>query len=262
MQLSEIAGLRPDKLDRKVVKPAITKTVGVLIFPGFELLDVYGPMDMWSNINLVPAQLWGDDKNIVGVELITVAAKNEQIPAHGGIKTVADYSYETAPHIDYLIVPGGWGAVPLVEDQATLDWIRAQAQSAEIVMSVCNGASLLAAAGVLDGLQATTNKLLWREATAPGPKVDWVKKARWIDLGKIITSSGIAAGLDMTHAVISRLYGEDVGTWLELWTEYKPNQDCRVIPRLTLNLPQQEQYSATQGGVMDSINRTIMGRKI
>ncbi|GAB2189063.1 DJ-1/PfpI family protein [Sessilibacter sp. MAH1] len=230
MQLSEIAGLRPDKLDRKVVKPAITKTVGVLIFPGFELLDVYGPMDMWSNINLVPAQLWGDDKNIVGVELITVAAKNEQIPAHGGIKTVADYSYETAPHIDYLIVPGGWGAVPLVEDQATLDWIRAQAQSAEIVMSVCNGASLLAAAGVLDGLQATTNKLLWREATAPGPKVDWVKKARWIDLGKIITSSGIAAGLDMTHAVISRLYGEDVGTWLELWTEYKPNQDCKWDP--------------------------------
>ncbi|QID19340.1 DJ-1/PfpI family protein [Nitrogeniibacter mangrovi] len=225
MELSEIAGLRPDMLDREQVEPAIHKTVGILIFPGFELLDVYGPMDLWSNINLVPSKLWGDKSNMVGVKLVTVASEKGDIPSHGGVRTVADYGYADAPHLDYLIVPGGWGAVPLVEDQPTLDWLRARADRAEIVMSVCNGASLLAAAGILDGREATTNKLLWNEATAPGPRVNWIKKARWVDLGNIITASGIAAGIDMTHALISRLYGEDVGKWIELWTEYEPHRD-------------------------------------
>lgn len=230
MKLSEIAGLRPDMLDREQIEPAIQKTVGILIFPGFELLDVYGPMDMWSNVNLVPSQLWGDKKNIVGVNLVTIAAEKGNIPSHGGIKTVADFSYNDSPTLDYLIVPGGWGAVPLVEDVATLNWINDQAKEADIVMSVCNGASLLAAAGVLDGLKATTNKLLWNEATSPGPKVDWVKEARWIDLGNIITSSGIAAGMDMTYALITRLYGEDVATWLMLWTEYEPHKESTWDP--------------------------------
>jgi len=101
-----------------------------------------------------------------------------------------------------------------VKCETTLNWLRARAKIAEIVMSVCNGASLLAAAGILDGRQATTNKLLWKEATEPGPKVNWVKQARWVDLGTIITASGIAAGMDMTHALITRLYGKDVATWL------------------------------------------------
>ncbi len=225
MKLSEIAGLRPDKLDIVYVEPTTKKTLGVLIFHGFELLDVYGPMDMWSNVNLVPAQLWGDKNEMVGVNIVTIASNPGDIASHGGMKTVADFGYDNAPKLDYLIVPGGWGAVDLVEDDTTLDWLRDQAEKVEILMSVCNGASLLAAAGILDGLEATTNKLLWNEATAPGPKVNWVKQARWIDHGNIITSSGIAAGMDMTHALITRLYGEDVGTWIELWTEYEPSRD-------------------------------------
>ncbi|MFW1676854.1 DJ-1/PfpI family protein [Pontibacter sp. JAM-7] len=230
MELSEIAGLRPDMLDREQVEPAIQKTVGVLIFPGFELLDVYGPMDLWSNINLVPAALWKHRSSIEGVKLVTVAPQTGEIASHGGIKTVAEFDYNDCPHLDYLIVPGGWGAVPLVEDQATLNWLQSQAQQVDLLMSVCNGASLLAAACILDGLQATTNKLLWNEATAPGPNVHWVKKARWVEQGKIITASGIAAGIDMTHAVIAKLYGEDVATWIELWTEYEPHRDAAWDP--------------------------------
>jgi len=217
-------------LDREQVVPAIQKTIGVLIFPGFELLDVYGPMDLWSNVNLVPVKLWGGADKMVGVKLVTVAAQRGEVPAHGGIKTVADFAYEDAPQLDYLVVPGGWGAVPLVKCETTLNWLRARAKEAEIVMSVCNGGSLLAAAGILDGHPATTNKLLWKEATEPGPKVNWVKKARWVDLGDIVTASGIAAGMDMTHAIISRLYGKDVATWLELWTEYEPHRDSSWDP--------------------------------
>jgi len=225
MEKVEIAGLRPDMLDGEAVEPAIQKTIGVLLFPGFEMLDAYGPMDMWANVNLAPAKLWGGADKMVGVRLITVAAKRGDVQAYGGPKTVADVGYDDAPQFDYLLVPGGWGVIPLVNDQTTMNWLRAQAQNAEIVMSVCNGASLLAAAGILDGRQATTNKLLWKEATEPGPKVKWVEKARWVDGGTIVTASGIAAGIDMTHAVISRLYGKDIASWLELWTEYEPHRD-------------------------------------
>ncbi len=230
MEKVEIAGLRPDILDGEPVAPMIQKTIGVLIFPGFEMLDVYGPMDMWANLNLVPAKLWGGADKIISFRIVTVAAKKGEIPAHGEMKTVADFSYDDAPQLDYLVVPGGWGVIPLVKDEPTLNWLRARSHDAEIVMSVCNGASLLAAAGILDGHQATTNKLLWKEATEPWQKVKWVKKARWVDGGNIVTASGIAAGMDMTHAVIARLYGKDIANWLELWTEYEPYQDSSWDP--------------------------------
>ncbi len=104
-------------------------------------------------------------------------------------------------------MPGGVGAFEILRDDATLAFLRERAASAEITMSVCNGASVLAAAGLLDGRRATTNKQFWAASTAPGPKVQWVRKARWVDEGNVVTSSGVSAGMDMTLHVIGRLYG-------------------------------------------------------
>lgn len=81
-------------------------------------------------------------------------------------------------------------------------------------MSICNGASLLAAAGILDNRPATTNKMFWDNSNKPGPKVKWIKKARWVDDGTVVTSSGLSAGMDMSLAVVGRLYGKDVAVWL------------------------------------------------
>lgn len=134
------------------------RNLGVLLFPGFELLDAYGPMEMWGNL-----------KN--QVQVVTIAVKRSEIASSQGPKTVADYGYGDAPHLDLILVPGGMGILQLVKDTATLEWLRERAKKAEIVMSVCNGASLLAAAGILDGRPATTNKMLWNMATKPGPKV-------------------------------------------------------------------------------------------
>ena len=161
----------------------------------------------------------------MGVRLVTIAATRGEIPSNQGPKTVADYSYADSPKLDYLLVPGGSGAVPLVRDTATLDWLRDQATKTKIVMSVCNGASLLAAAGILDGRPATTNKMAFKASTAPGPKVNWVKQARWVDDGTVVSSSGVSAGMDMTVAVISRLYGRLLGDWLEQVTEYDAHRD-------------------------------------
>lgn len=146
-------------------------TVGVLIFPGFEMLDAYGPMEMWGSLKHAPARFWGGEEKRVGVKLVTIAATRGEIPSNQGPKTVADYGYADSPKLDYLLVPGGIGAVPLVNDTATLDWLRDQATKTKVVMSVCNGASLLAAAGILDGRPATTNKMAFKDSTAPGPKV-------------------------------------------------------------------------------------------
>ena len=200
-------------------------TVGVLIFPGFEMLDAYGPMEMWGSLKHAPARFWGGEEKRVGVQLATIAATRGEIPSNQGPKTVADYSYADSPELDYLLVPGGSGAVPLVHDAATLNWLRAQANKTKIVMSVCNGASLLAAAGILDNRPATTNKMAFKDSTAPGPKVNWVKQARWVDDGTVVSSSGVSAGMDMTLAVISRLYGQPLGDWLEQITEYDAHRD-------------------------------------
>ncbi|QEM67057.1 DJ-1/PfpI family protein [Geobacter sp. FeAm09] len=211
--------------ERQPAPAAKQVTVGVLIFPGFEMLDAYGPMEMWGTLKHAPAKVWGGEEKRVGVRLVTIAAKRGEIPSNQGPKTVADFSYDNAPPLDFLVVPGGLGVFPLLKDQATMKWLRAQAGKAGIVMSVCNGASLLAAAGILDDRPATTNKMAFRPSTAPGPKVKWVKKARWVDDGTVVTSSGVSAGMDMSLAVISRLYGKDIAAWLERVTEYDAHRD-------------------------------------
>ncbi|WP_342665721.1 DJ-1/PfpI family protein [Solidesulfovibrio alcoholivorans] len=108
--------------------------------------------------------------------------------------------------------------------------MRAQNGKTPIIMSVCNGASVLAASGLLDGRPATTNKMAFQSSTKPGPKVKWIKKAHWVDDSSIVTSSGVSAGIDMTLAVISRLYGDKVGEWLELVTEYDAHRNSAWDP--------------------------------
>ncbi|QXE89234.1 DJ-1/PfpI family protein [Geomonas subterranea] len=206
--------------------PARTvKTIGVLIYPGFEMLDAYGPMEMWGNLKHIPAVVWGGEEKRVTVRVVTIAAKRGEVASNQGPKTVADFGFGDAPRLDYLLVPGGIGAIAQLQDRETLNWLRERAAKTELVMSVCNGASLLAAAGILDDRPATTNKMFWKDSTQPGPKVQWVKKARWVDDGTVVTSSGISAGMDMSLAVIGRLYGKDIAAWLERLTEYEAHRD-------------------------------------
>ena len=204
---------------------AAQKTLGVLIFPNFEMLDAYGPMEIWGNLNSTSPKLWGGADKKVGVRVVTISAHKGEVISRQGVRSVADYGYDDAPQLDYILVPGGTGIFPLLNDVTTQKWLRERADKAELVMSVCNGASLLAASGLLDGHRATTNKMFWKPSTDPGPKVQWVKKARWVDDGKIVTSSGVSAGMDMSLAVIARLYGKNISAWVARVIEYTPHQD-------------------------------------
>jgi transcriptional regulator GlxA family with amidase domain len=117
-----------------------------------------------------------------------------------------------------------------VENRALLRWLAAAADRAEIVASVCTGSALLAKAGVLDGRRATTNKNAFDWVASQGPAVHWQRRARWVEDGKFITSSGVSAGTDMALALIARLCGIDQARQVAHWAEYVWNEDSADDP--------------------------------
>lgn len=106
-------------------------------------------------------------------------------------------------------------------NEPMLEFLRRRSAQAEVVMSVCTGAAILARAGVLDGHRATSNKLFFSLATGQSDKVEWVEQARWVEDGKFVTSSGVSAGIDMALAVIPNLYGRPHAEQVAIMTEYE-----------------------------------------
>jgi len=188
------------------------KTLGVLLFPDFETLDVFGPLEMFGSI---------PDK----IKLILIGTTPGPITSYQGISVNVDTDVDHAPHTDFLLIPGGHGVRTEVGNTDLLGWIKARSDEAELTMSVCTGAGLLAKAGLLDGRRATTNKQVFDWVTSLGPKTDWVKRARWVDDGDIVTSSGVSAGTDMSMYVIEKLYGPEVLKDVETYTEYTFDPD-------------------------------------
>ena len=193
------------------------KNLGVLLFPGFELLDATGPLEVWGNLK---------DR----VKIVTLAPEKGPVTSSQGITLIADHALTDTPPLDLLLVPGGFGVRKLLKDTATLTWLKKTTTSTPLTMSVCNGASLLAATGLLDGRPATTNKAYWTQATKPGPKVNWIRQARWIDDGTIVTSSGVTAGIDMTLHIVARLYGQPVAQTAANQIEHIWHQDPKNDP--------------------------------
>ena len=194
--------------------------VGALIFPGFEMLDLYGPLQMFS---LMP-----DDFQI---ELI--AQTTGDVRANNGPGSVATSSFEDGFEHDILLVPGGRGTRAEVDNPVLIDWIAQVATKADYTVSICTGAILLAEAGVLDGKRATTNKLGFAALTPRWPNVDWQVQARWVEDGKVITSSGVSAGMDMALGVIERLHGLDAAEQVARYAEYRWHRDRSHDPFAT-----------------------------
>lgn len=188
------------------------KTIGILVFPGFETLDVFGPVEMFGSI---------PDK----FKIVMIGTKPGTIKSYQGISIKVDTDMAHAPRTDILMIPGGQGVRTEILDPKVVNWIQKRSKASELTLSVCTGAALLAKAGVLDGHKATTNKQVFSWVESQGPKVTWIKKARWVDDGNIITSSGVSAGIDMSLYVIDKLYGEDTLKYVETYTEYNFNDD-------------------------------------
>lgn len=201
-----------------------TRRLGVLLFPEFELLDVYGPVEMFGNLHGL-------------VDVVMVAAAPGLVRSAQGPSVHADVGLADCPPLDLLLVPGGIGTRISVDDEGLLAWLRERVAAAEVAMTVCTGTSLFARAGLLDGRRATTNKLSFDWVASQGPNVAWVRQARWVEDGKFATSSGVSAGIDMALAVIERLYGADVARALEIGTEYDRHRDASWDPFATIHAP-------------------------
>jgi len=193
------------------------RRLGALLFPGFELLDTFGPLEMFGNM---PG----------AVEIVTVAQHKGPVRSGQGPSAVAEYDFADCPRLDLLLIPGGMGTRTEVENPALLDWLRRRVPETEVTMTVCSGTALLAGAGLLDGRRATTNKMFFEEVAQSGPRVEWVKEARWVEDGKYATSSGVSAGIDMALAVIAKLAGQQVSDSLAVATEYEWHRDAAWDP--------------------------------
>jgi transcriptional regulator GlxA family with amidase domain len=194
-----------------------TRTLGIVLYKNFELLDVCGPAEMFGNVGR-------------SLRVVMVAEEAGPVRSTQGVKLVADYAFRDCPSLDLIMVPGGSGTLNQLHNGALLDWLKERSSRAELVTSVCSGAAILAKAGLLDGKQATTNKQYYSVCTSPGPKVKWVKEARWVDDGAVVTSSGVSAGMDMALHVISRLYGNETAQKIANGTEYLWNKDPHTDP--------------------------------
>lgn len=193
------------------------QTLGILLFPEFETLDVFGPIEMFGQL-----------KNVINIVLI--AEHHDPVESVHGQRLIPDYSFSDAPSIDILLIPGGMGTRKEIHNILLLDWIKRTASIASLVLTVCTGAALLAKTGLLDNLEATTNKMAFDWVKTQGPKVQWKRHARWVDSGHIISSSGISAGIDMSLYVIARLFGIVLCNEIAFKTEYIGIQNAENDP--------------------------------
>lgn len=194
-----------------------TRTLGAILYPDFELLDLYGPLEMFGSV--------GPELRIV-----TVAEKAGPVASAQGPETVARFDFASAPPLDLLLLPGGIGTLPQLGNAAMHEFLRTRSRTAEATMSVCSGSAILAKAGLLDGRRATSNKQFFSLATSQSEKVAWVEKARWVEDGPFVTSSGVSAGTDMALAVIARLFGRERAETIANMTEYEWQTDSTRDP--------------------------------
>jgi putative intracellular protease/amidase len=193
------------------------KTLAALVFPGFETLDYFGPVEMLGGL--------GQE-----VQVITVGKGRDPVPSVHGQRIVIDKLTAEKNDYDLLLIPGGDSALIAAQDDELMQWIRESSTNAERVMAVCTGTVLLAMTGVLDGRKATTNKLDFNKTVPLAPNVDWVKEARWVEDGKFFTSSGVSAGMDMALAVMADLFGMAQADKLALGCEYEWHKDASRDP--------------------------------
>jgi transcriptional regulator GlxA family with amidase domain len=186
--------------------------LGAVLYPDFELLDVYGPLEMFGSV--------GPE-----LRLLTVAETRGPVASAQGPRSLAEHGFEDCPPLDMILLPGGIGTLAALASEPLLAFLRERSDRARLTMSVCSGSALLARAGVLDGLRATSNKQFFDLARSQSGKVTWVEAARWVEDGRVATSSGVSAGMDMALAVIARLFGEERAEKIAVLTEYEWHRD-------------------------------------
>ena len=203
--------------------------IGTVIFPGFQLLDICGPLDA---LTVLALKFKLDPLVIIAESLEPVSSRVtdtewNQTGSRFGASLVPTHTFETAPDdLEVLIVPGGIGALRPGPDNRVVEFVRKTYPKLKYLITVCNGVGYAAQAGVLDGKRATADKAIWVRTTSLGPKVHWVKTARWVVDGNVWTSGGVSAGLDVILAWIAHVFGESEAREVANIEEYEWRNDA------------------------------------
>lgn len=183
---------------------------GILVYPGFQTLDVYGPLDALFFLSLARPL----DLAVISYSLdpVSTAVRNQTAAGSAwSTSVIPTHTYANPPaDLDVLLVPGGLGNrnLPDAHLDEMLTFLRRSYPRLQYLISICTGSGLLARAGLLDGRDATTNKQAWWSMTPLGPKTNWIAKARWVVDENVWTASGVTAGIDAVFAWIEEVYGE------------------------------------------------------
>jgi transcriptional regulator GlxA family with amidase domain len=198
------------------------RRVAVVLFDGFTVLDVYGPVQAFASCRVPQA----DGTRQPLFELFSLAARAGVVKPGEGPPSYAEYGFAAAPDYDILLIPGGFGTRAAVTDETFLKHLAEASRRTTITTTVCTGSALLARTGLLDGRPATSNKIAWDWVVQQGPRVKWRRQARWVDDGNIVTSSGVSAGIDMALSLIARLHGHDMAVLAARNMEYRWHEDA------------------------------------
>jgi transcriptional regulator GlxA family with amidase domain len=203
------------------------KRVGIVLFESVEVLDFSGPYEVFATTRLREETRREEPSPF---EVLLVAENTGPVTAAGGMRVIAEHDFATCPQLDILVVPGGWGVRREVGNPAMLDFLRRRDAEAEFLASVCTGAMLLGFAGLLDGRRATTHwrSLQWMRESFPAVTV--VDDRQVVADGRVVTSAGIAAGIDLALRVVARCHGENLARATAKHMEYSyPETDARRI---------------------------------
>jgi transcriptional regulator GlxA family with amidase domain len=197
------------------VTPNTPRHVQVLIFDDVEVLDFAGPFEVFgvTGLRTGPAPF----------RVETVGLSKAPIRARNGLEVRPSTSIDEATRCDVLVLPGGFGTRREMHNATLLQWVRRQAQQAEVVLSVCTGALLLARTGLLGGLEATTHHVAFEELAEASPSTNVLRGVRYVDNGQIVTSAGISAGIDASLYVVAKLLGHAVAVETAEYMEYDWN---------------------------------------
>jgi len=198
----------------------MTRSIAIVIFEGAEELDFVGPWEIFTFIRHFDTE---------ACEVFTVSERGGEVRSAKGLRVLSDYSFESAPKADIVLLPGGMGTRTEVDNPRMIEYIRRSAETAELMTSVCTGSFLLERAGLLTGKRATTHWGSIDRFRALGT-VTVVDDQRYVDEGNVITAAGVSAGIDMALYLVGRLWGPELARRVQKGVEYFPDPPYADVP--------------------------------
>jgi transcriptional regulator GlxA family with amidase domain len=192
----------------------MTTRFGIFLFDGAEELDWAGPWEVLASW----AMHWPDD----GVEVFTVAQSDGPVTCAKGLRVLPDRTWSTAPGIDVLVYPGGFGTRAQLGDDGIRDWVQRLAKDGTLMTSVCTGALVYADAGLLDGRPATTHWASLELLSTLGEGIEVRAADRFVDDGDVVTAAGVSAGIDMALHLVARLHSTERAREVRRYIQYDP----------------------------------------